>query len=245
MNLQAVLHFAFETALIFLLKKFMEKFITTAKAEIFELNNIIFTENSNLKEKFESLLEHINNLQSPNKKINDRIRRIHDFYGWMAKENRIRGLCAGAIYRSEKFLKMKKEERIGIIRNNINIHIEHTIPVSDLVNNLKYVNSSKDKKFNSSSDLHEHLLLHSITAALTHAEKLQMSKARIPQRRNEAFHIDGEKVGDYPFRRYLKLKEYNFKIFNVMSGEEIDLDKFTFSDHKKAIYQSGFFQPLV
>jgi 5-methyltetrahydrofolate--homocysteine methyltransferase len=37
--------------------------------------------------------------------------------------------------------------------------------------------------------------------------------------------IDGEKVGDYPFRRYLKLMEYNFKIFNVMSGEEIDLDK--------------------
>jgi hypothetical protein len=45
------------------------------------------------------------------------IRQIHDFYGWKAKGWDTRGCCAGALYRTERYIQLP-------------LHIEHTVPVA-------------------------------------------------------------------------------------------------------------------
>ena len=68
---------------------------------------------------------------------NHAIRQIHDFYGWMAKSGR-NGHCAGAIYRTEEFMARPAAERNGTrhVRTGRNIHIEHTVPVSVLADQI-------------------------------------------------------------------------------------------------------------
>jgi len=68
--------------------------------------------------------------------IHDRIRKFHDYYGWMAKGNtRQLGLCSGAFYRTFNFLSIKPEDRDGrkVAKHlPIGVHIEHSIPVKTI-----------------------------------------------------------------------------------------------------------------
>ena len=100
-----------------------------------------------------------------NATLNHIIRQIHDFYGWMAKNSGgNRKNCAGTFYRTEGFIRIKPAERNGS-RNGGNIHIEHTIPINDLLRAVKrYIKSDDDL---TCADLHTFLIRHSICTAFS------------------------------------------------------------------------------
>jgi hypothetical protein len=160
------------------------------------------------------------------------IRRIHDFYGWKAKEHvNKRGVCAGALYRSARYLMIPQGERSGCKRRQ-NVHIEHTVPVAVLMKALRH----RILSFATPSALHGFLMHHSICTALSYEEKGRLSSAGVSTARTPAFYDDGQ-VGDFPFMRYMALadEDHDFRLFNIVSGQEIEIAKFSFADHYKAL----------
>jgi hypothetical protein len=92
-----------------------------------------------------------------------------------------------------------------------------------------------------SADLHRYLMQHSICVAFSHDEEQLLRSANVAAAWNEAFDTDGMKIHNHPFRRYLPLRYHmknlgqEFKVFNVVTGEEVCLETFTFSDHERTL----------
>jgi hypothetical protein len=76
------------------------------------------------------------------------------------------------------------------------------------------------------------LIENSICTAMSVEERKLVGK-QCAQRAHTAFSSEGCRVGDFPFSRYAVLarKHPEFRVYNVLTGEPITLDKFTFSDH--------------
>ena len=163
----------------------------------------------------------------------DRIRKIHDFYGWMAKMGSGNfGHCSGCMYRTLGSLLIPPTERDGSKSKNRNIHVEHLIPVKLLRFHMDR-NQNIDKR-----DFLTSLLDISICVGLSHEEERLMNGAGVPRSKSEDLSLsfgDDEK----PFLRYKKLKDAiqdqggSFLIFDLVRGQMIDLDTFTLSDHRR------------
>lgn len=168
---------------------------------------------------------------------NHAIRQIHDFYGWKAKDAAARrGVCAGALYRSAGYMSIDHTVRDGSKGRNRTVHIEHSIPVAVLVKAIRHHLAS----FATPSDLHYFLVCHSICAALSYQEELTL-RGRVANSRSQAFDGNGNLCGDYPFMRYQPLvdQRIGFRLFNVVSGQEIQLDQFKFSDHVSTLEKAS------
>lgn len=161
------------------------------------------------------------------------VRQIHDFYGWKAKgTTKERGLCSGSLYRTAGYMAHPPDVRAGQKGHNRTVHIEHSVPVSVLLKLLKF----HANDFETPADLHNFLILHSVATAFSAEEEGHM-KGVVVSSRNLAFQNTGERTGDHPFLRYKPLlgKEINFRLYNIVTGEEINLDTFTFEDHKNTL----------
>jgi hypothetical protein len=113
------------------------------------------------------------------------------------------------------------------------VHIEHTVPVNVLVKALKF----HVRELRSPEAVHKYLIDHSICTALHFDEKRMLGDAGVDSKRSPAFNDEGLKIGDHPFRRYRKIAsvDNHFRIFNVVSGCEINIDEFTFGDHLRML----------
>lgn len=180
----------------------------------------------------------VNDWCSCQAKVNHAIRQIHDFYGWMAKSGR-RGVCKGTLYRTVKFMELETNQRDGSKKPTRNIHIEHTVPVDVLENFLSYESS----RFKTPEELHGALISNSICVAMTHDEQKSLDRHQVPRSSNEAFSESGERIGDHPFRRYLPLlnseQSQDFKIVNVITGDLVNLQTFTFKDHEDTLAKAS------
>ena len=172
----------------------------------------------------------------PSFKANDLIRQTHNFYGWMAK-NHSRGRCAGALYRTLGFMNIRPNCRDGSQKNSRNIHIEHTIPVNVLESTLR----ASAQSLHCPRDMHRFMIENSICVAFSHEEEKWLSPAKVPPSKNEAFDLQGKKLNQYPFRRYLPLLSYaekeekEFRVYNIITKKEISIMDFTFADHAASI----------
>ena len=185
------------------------------------------------------------------KKNNDPIRKIHDFYGWMAKHDpsvacKSRSRCSGALYRTCDFMKLKFDDRDGCRDSRLrNIHIEHTVPVKVLYSILGYTASDAARRLASPEALHWFLMEHSVCTAFTYHEKERSKPAGVARDSSCAFDSTGERRHDFPFRRYRPLRDYSishgydFRIFNTVSGPEVNIDFFTFADHAATLQQAS------
>lgn len=166
------------------------------------------------------------------------IRHFHDVLGYMAKGDAHRGgLCVGAPYRTEFFTITPQELRTGLNdhpRNLIKIHIEHTVPISVLVEQLDAVGAGAWRI----SNLIAFLLTHSVVTATL------WSEGRV--RRSDDYSATGIIKQGYacksdvfnsshcdeglPFMRYWT-KDHALKVYDVLSGDQISLSTFTTNDH--------------
>jgi len=102
-----------------------------------------------------------------NPRINDMIRKIHDFYGWKAIGTiSERGLCAGAFYCTEEFLAIESELRSGKKENRYKVHIEHTIPVQVIYLLL----ISNKETFKTQNDVKDFILKYTVCTAFAQSE---------------------------------------------------------------------------
>ena len=166
--------------------------------------------------------------------IGQAIRQIHDFYGWKAKGTAAkRGVCSGALYRSGGYLGTDMGLRNGSKSSNRNVHIEHTVPIAIVSSALR----SQIGRNASVSDMYDCLLKLSVCTALSDVEERCLRQCGIPNHRHPAFDSTGKPIDDKPFRRYEKLqvRDQTFQIFNVVTGEPIELSEFTFDDHVKTM----------
>ena len=160
------------------------------------------------------------------------VRQVHDFYGWKAKGDvRRRGLCSGALYRTAAYLRIPKNARCGS-RLGKTVHIEHTVPVAVLTKSLRH----ESRDFVSPERLHHHLMRLSVCTAMSFNEEQLLRKT--PHRPpHPAFDDEGLQIGDLPFSRYANLTRIHpdFRVYNVLTGDRLNLSKFTFADHTGAL----------
>ena len=168
--------------------------------------------------------------------ISDCIRKIHDFYGWMAKDaGRLLGGCSGCIYRTERFLEIDTNVRDGSKTTKRNIHVEHLVPVSML---KKHILSSA---LQDPEELLTLLLSSSICVAMTHNEERKLDLNFVPKSSSPTVtldFLDEEK----PFLRYSPIvdpksnKQNDFQVYDMVRGQIVDIQSFTFSDHRSNIH---------
>lgn len=160
------------------------------------------------------------------------IRQIHDFYGWKAK-GRVgrRGVCSGAFYRSAEYMATDLQARDGSKGPNRNIHIEHSVPTRVQLKALAR------RDFDAPADLHDFLIRNSVCSALSFEEQRLMDRAGVARSTHPAFNEAGELIVDrpFPFLRYRPLVRHGFRLFNVVTGKEIDIEVFSFDDHFKTL----------
>ncbi len=185
-----------------------------------------------------SILSDLNGKRIDPHSIDHSIRQIHDFYGWMAKANPTRGHCAGAIYRTERYMDIPRNSRDGSKKPTRNVHIEHTVPIKT----LRTVIKARQSEFASSEQLHRFMLNHSVCVAFSREEEKWLPP---DGDWNDAFLPTGQLGHDYPFRRYRRLfavaKQHNatIRIINVLTGCDVDIESYTFRMHSDSLMSAS------
>lgn len=169
------------------------------------------------------------------KVLSSKIRQLHDFYGWKAKGTaHQRGLCSGALYRTENYLAIPQEQRNGSKSVAKNVHIEHTIPVKVLVTLIQRLREDNTDLYS----FFDKLMEYSVCTAMTEDEAKLLSKTGVPAASSPCFNNLGELLNANPFSRYMPMAEKTgLKIFNVVTGKEIDIYNFTFREHLETLFE--------
>lgn len=179
------------------------------------------------------------------------VRQLHNTLGYKAAGSlRNGGLCKGCLYRSEAFIRLPQERRTGNKNHPPNVtkvHVEHTIPIAVLSN---LIGIFDETKLQPEQVLH-FLLENSITTAMLESE------GRTPQNPDDIFglvlkgysrtcgvYIPDHNHSGRPFMRYTAQAKMP-RIFNVLTGEEINARTFTMEDFRKDLHfllsRSGLF----
>jgi hypothetical protein len=153
--------------------------------------------------------------------ISDRIRKFHDFYGWMAKGTPAGlGVCSGTFYRSLDYLSIPPIDRSGkkIDKyNEFGVHVEHSIPVK-VLRNLLISNIDAGSK---PEEVFDYLVTYSLCTGFS----------RINERRSikhgcGSTHLDFDESGAAP--RPVSVKPFvrynsDVEIYSILSGRKVEL----------------------
>ncbi len=121
------------------------------------------------------------------------------------------------------------------------IHIEHTVQVAVLVAALR----ASIGKFDTPYALHRYLIDRTICTAFSSEEEDWLRDTERWEGHYNAFKNGEELENIYPFRRYLPLigearkHRSDFRIFNVATRKEINLEKFRLADHVSSLRQAS------
>ncbi len=155
-------------------------------------------------------------------------RHSHNLFGWKAGDSLDKlGLCSGALYRTENFMKTAQGNRCGKARSGRTIHIEHTVPIATLNKAWKEVRANRVPSL---AEAYAWMFVHSVTTAV-HAD--EMGGIRGYERTTRALDRDAHWF-NRPFVRY-DFKEKPIVIWNVLTREKIDAATFSFADHFRMI----------
>lgn len=172
----------------------------------------------------------IEDVESAHRSSSMDIRHFHDMLGWMAK-NKMN--CRGAIYRTTSFMSVKADERIGSKPKKgqpftaTHVHMEHSVPAGQL---FQAWASLKDRPQSDEEKLHW-LLRNSILTAFLRSDVQYIGKGL--HKHNPYYLADDESC--LPFKRYDGLVKAGVGIINIISGDEIDPDKWTLGHHRDCI----------
>ncbi|MCZ7860930.1 hypothetical protein O9X98_05890 [Agrobacterium salinitolerans] len=151
-------------------------------------------------------------------------RQAHNLFGWKAGDTLSKlGLCSGAIYRTEKFMSLAQDARCGSKGEGRSVHIEHTVPIAELTRQWVEYRRKHEPDL---AQTYAWMLCNSVTTAF-HIDEMGGIKGY--ERKTEAFNPESDWF-NRPFVRY-GMKEQVPAIWNVLSGERIDIETWTFADH--------------
>jgi hypothetical protein len=164
-------------------------------------------------------------LVDPSKdKFSMSLRHGHNLFGWKAGDTLLkRGLCSGAIYRTELFMEIEQHARCGSKGPNKNVHIEHTVPIAEL--NRQWITYRQTHQ-PTIAVAYAWTLCHSVSTAFHMSE---MGGVKGYEGKTDAFDPTSSWF-NRPFMRYTKMAVMP-TIWNVLSGEKIDHQTWTFEDH--------------
>jgi hypothetical protein len=166
------------------------------------------------------------------KRRGDDLRAIHNYFGYKALGTlRRRGLCSGAIYRTEAFLRMEQEDRSGA-RKNQTVHIEHTIPIHSLAWAIhEELPQYADGDWESALAW---IIQHSVTTAFTkHQQTVGILHGYA--KRSDVFDMDSPFFLK-PFARYTPIFDQGEKIYNVFTETAVERST-GFDDHTETVEQ--------
>lgn len=160
----------------------------------------------------------------------DKIRKVHDDFGWAARhKNKKIFCCSGALYRTSGYINIETSSRNGERGPSKNVHIEHTIPVNSLMSYL----SSMGKNI-SIADFKYAFLRASVCTAFSEHERLSMSRSGVKRASHDEFQSPLYSSSARPFIRYSGLasrREGNLVIYNILHKEPIKIEEFTLENH--------------
>jgi len=163
--------------------------------------------------------------------MGQQIRSFHNHLGYMAKLTvEDGGLCAGAIYRSARFMEQEQAQRSGRRKRGgekvkQTVHIEHTVPIKALCDQILLGGFTE-------ASLHFWLFKCSVCTAL-HMEE---EKLIGPGRRSHSGALTvGSVEYQRPFMRYESLFKNGCVVWNVFDGTLVDPRTFTFDNHFEVV----------
>lgn len=155
-------------------------------------------------------------------------RHSHNLFGWKAGDTLPKlGLCSGAIYRTEQFIEITQDARSGSRGPDRNVHIEHTVPIAEL--NRQWIEYRR-KHQPGLAEVYAWMLCHSVTTAF-HIDEMGGIKGY--ESKTDAFDPTSSWF-NRPFMRY-SMKDVVPTVWNVLSGERIDIETWTFANHFEQI----------
>lgn len=171
------------------------------------------------------------------------IRRFHNQLGyqaWGSPEDG--GQCAGCLYKSAAFIGVAAEDRRSREEDGqpITIHLEHTIPVATWTGRLQGLvdrGASRD-------EILRVVLANSIAVGV-HFMQRHGDGNLVKPGLNAHSHVftPGHEDEGLPFRRYREVDDPGYKIFNVVTGEQVNLQTHTLeqarADLVELVKQSG------
>jgi hypothetical protein len=156
---------------------------------------------------------------------------IHNKYQWWA--NAKGGVCQGTLYRSANYMAIPLNQRYGGNGDKKNVHLEHTMPGSQLGEEIR----NKYNQWNALTELHQFLMNFSVCTALTHDEKKSLESAGVNNDTNLEF---CKGLVGKPFLRYKPAVDmFGLRIFNVVTCDPINIDEFTFNDHVEMLVRAS------
>lgn len=165
-----------------------------------------------------------------NSEVGMHFRQTHNVFGWMAGNVlEKRGLCSGAIYRTEKFIEVAQEARNGSAgpRRSLvhlqNVHIEHTVPIAEL--NTRWLLYRAERQI-SVAEAYAWMLVHSVTTAFHMSEKGGLGRF---ESKSPVFEMSSSWF-DRPFMRYTVAAKQPV-VWNVLTGKKINAEQWSFQDH--------------
>lgn len=157
------------------------------------------------------------------KAVSDDLRKVHDRFGWMAKESTFAGKCAGALYRTHAFIQLPAAQRIGKKKGQT-IHIEHTIPVNVLATRWLVAEAASDA--DKAATL-AWVLRNTVATAFHKDEQKTLRKVSS----SSDCYVEGTTGFGRPFARYAQLHEGGGRVWDVMNEVEVEASVFTLDHH--------------
>lgn len=185
------------------------------------------------------------------KTLGDKPRKIHDYFGWKSltkkgkKEDRL-SVCKGAIYRTREYMSIDCTERSGAKVDKekpFGVHIEHTIPCSEIKNYLWESRASlKNAHGQYCSDRIQNQFFDiSVCTAMSRTEEksgiLKGFSKKHPELVKGFLHSIESIYLLKPFIRYSD----NIEIYEMVTGQQIDSNEWTIADHKKLLEETGIY----
>ena len=158
------------------------------------------------------------------KAVGDDLRKVHDRFGWMAKESSPAGKCAGALYRTQAFMRLPADRRVGK-KLGQTVHIEHTVPVNVLA--TRWLEVRQDGQAHTLAPTFGWVMHHTVATAF-HKEEQRTLKG--VSKSTECF-VEGAAGFGRPFKRYAGLFAQGGQVWDVYQGALVDPDQFSLDDH--------------
>lgn len=155
------------------------------------------------------------------------IRRFHNQLGYQAwGDAGDGGQCTGCLYRSAAFIKVNAEDRRSREEDGlpVTIHLEHTIPVAIWIGQIQGLVASGANR----DEILRVVLANSIAVGV-HFMQRHGDGNLVKPGLNAHSHVftPGHEDEGFPFRRYREVDDSGYKIINVVTGEQVNLQTHT------------------